>query len=487
MRYIYVRERSIYTPDELVDKLKPETGSFQHWDAEECITSLLKRGVLATGAIVDDEDLSSIEYDKYQFRWVGIAVYQDLVVIVYPKYFQGERRPTISQMARILRVICKADAKSTSVGVMTDIGEREYDFFTLLITLFDMYDEYGEYTNYQSTIELNGAGSISWERTIEQCQPFLDETGPVYFDFKTIETNRNDSDYVTRLHRAILTDYSRELRESGLNELLSITPVELTEECVDDFGDPDIIDYQLERELNIQFVTWKRNLITLLRVIVRNWNFEYYRNDVSCLGTSHYQDIWELMCKVVFGNQLNTCIDHLGIVLTPAWAERGRETLLDIIPRPQWYSLGKSGDEIECGTVKTLRPDVVSILKYDNNLYLCIYDAKYYTPILDEKIAGVPGVESITKQYLYQQAYKSFVKDHDINCVVNAFFVPTSQLDGPHYLGRVTFPGIFPHQDKPFTNDIDMWALNADEMEELYLNDKQIDEAVLKTILCGIN
>lgn len=483
MRRVYIRERSAYTSSELADKLEPKDGGSRHWDADECVAKLLKRGVLSAGSIIDDEDSSNVEYDKYQFRWVGLAVYQDLVIVVYPKYFRGKDLPTLSQMARILRVIRKAEPKGAQIGMMVDNKDRARDPLALLIALFDMYAEYGEYTNYERAIESNGTGSVSWERTIEQCQPFLDENGPIYFDLKTIETNRNDSDYVTRLHRALLTTCSRELRESGLAGLLSITPVELSDEDLDDFGDPDIIDYRLERELNVQFITWKRDLISLLRLIVMDRESGRDWNNVACLGTASYWHVWELMCKTAFGDQLGISIDRLGMRLTDAWAKRGKETLLDIIPRPQWYSTDENGNETVCGPVKTLIPDVVAVLRHDDDLCLCIYDAKYYTPALGKKVTGAPGVESITKQLLYQQAFKSFVKDQGISRVLNTFFVPTSRQGGPYHLGKVNFLGIFPHQDAPFTDNIDMWALDADALGALYLDNKQISGVTVDAII----
>ena len=483
MRRVYIRERSAYTPSELADKLKPEDGGFRHWDADECIAKLLKRGVLSAGSIIDDEDSSTVKYDKYQFRWVGLAVYQDLVIVVYPKYFRGKDLPTLPQMARILRVIRKAEPKGAQIGMLADDNDRARDPLALLTALFDMYAEYGEYTNYERTIESNGTGSISWERTIEQCQPFLGDDGPIYFDLKTIETNRNDSDYVTRLHRALLTTYSQELRESGLAGLLSIAPVELSDEELDDFGDPDIIDYRLERELNVQFITWKRDLISLLRSIVMDRESGHDWNNVACLGTASYQHVWELMCKTAFGDQLGISIDRLGMRLTDAWAKRGKETLLDIIPCPQWYSTEENSSETVCGPVKTLIPDVVSVLKHDDDLCLCIYDAKYYTPTLGKKVTGAPGVESITKQLLYQEAYKSFVKDQGVSRVLNTFFVPTSRQGGPYHLGKVDFLGIFPCQDAPFTNNIDVWALDADALGELYLDNEQVGSAVVDAII----
>ena len=40
---------------------------------------------------------------------------------------------------------------------------------------------------------------------------------------------------------------------------------------------------------------------------------------------------------------------------------------------------------------------------------------------------GQPGIESITKQYLYQLAYKKFIDDHAFLSVKNCFLMPTEE------------------------------------------------------------
>ena len=44
---------------------------------------------------------------------------------------------------------------------------------------------------------------------------------------------------------------------------------------------------------------------------------------------------------------------------------------------------------------------------------------------------GQPGIESITKQYLYQLVYKKFLEDHEFeqNNVRNCFLLPTENLE----------------------------------------------------------
>lgn len=38
---------------------------------------------------------------------------------------------------------------------------------------------------------------------------------------------------------------------------------------------------------------------------------------------------------------------------------------------------------------------------------------------------GQPGIESVTKQYLYQLAYQKFITEHGFSVVKNCFLLPT--------------------------------------------------------------
>ena len=70
---------------------------------------------------------------------------------------------------------------------------------------------------------------------------------------------------------------------------------------------------------------------------------------------------------------------------------------------------------------RTFIPDIVTF--YDNEFI--ILDAKYYKLKFDEKhLSGQPGLESITKQYLYELAYREFIKENHFKGVKNAFLLP---------------------------------------------------------------
>ena len=54
-----------------------------------------------------------------------------------------------------------------------------------------------------------------------------------------------------------------------------------------------------------------------------------------------------------------------------------------------------------------LTPDILKVFSKDNKKYLLILDAKYYNMTFkNEKLQGNPGIEDITKQYLYHSALK---------------------------------------------------------------------------------
>ena len=79
----------------------------------------------------------------------------------------------------------------------------------------------------------------------------------------------------------------------------------------------------------------------------------------------------------------------------------------------------------------TLIPDLISIVDVDGTYQFIIFDAKYYNIQLEhnKKLRGQPGIESITKQYMYQLAYQPFVDAHQISIVKNCFLMPTASSE----------------------------------------------------------
>lgn len=472
MNSVRFRELKPYTSGQIAEWLGVE-----HSQAKTIIGNLLARGIMkrcgaADDCMPDDED-AAVSDALWQFCYVGIVVVAGVVMTVYPKYF-CDREPSDEEISQILRAI---RSLPQTMPIATYSGDEEHagNQLSLMLELLNRYGEYGIYENYIDARELNGRGVIDWNRTINARLPLLAEGAPVYVEYDSRKTKRDDSDFITRLHRAVLTECSQRLEAWGVRDMLSIEEVWLSDENVDAFGDIDVLAWKLESERSIQFVTWKQGVLDLLECYLfkRNTNIEF--TDVECLGTTSFYHMWELACKAAFGDRLNTKLCSLGLCLQDAWIDDKNKKLIDIIPRPKWKYVDVSGNLASCNDVDTLIPDAITLRsRTDGALVFCIYDAKYYVPDTAKNIKSQPGVESITKQFLYQSAYRKFIADHDFQEVINAFLVPTAR-DEASMLARVSFPNVIADEKLPFNNRVDMWGLPASEVFAAYLKGERID------------
>ena len=125
-----------------------------------------------------------------------------------------------------------------------------------------------------------------------------------------------------------------------------------------------------------------------------------------------------------------------------------------------------------CALPISLIPDLISIVNVEGAYQFIIFDAKYYNIQLEynKKLCGQPGIESITKQYLYQLAYQPFVEAHQINTVRNCFLMPTASAEivekGTASLAMLRNLGL---------QDIQVRLLSAEMMYRHYLDNTKID------------
>lgn len=137
------------------------------------------------------------------------------------------------------------------------------------------------------------------------------------------------------------------------------------------------------------------------------------------------------------------------------------QRLIDLIEKPLWTATGKTAND-------TLNPDLISI----KDGQFIIFDAKYYNAQLEHGHVpkGQPGIESITKQYLYQLAYQKFIKDHGFLAVKNCFLMPTENKEiedqGEASLNMLSALGL---------QNIKVRFLPAHIAYEYYLSGKKMD------------
>jgi len=426
----FVREQQRYTQIELCRIL-----DCSEENAIPLIRKLKEFGVLKAVRVSDvqrdmsdllDEDIEVADVEVgeneyyYVFTFVGVIVVAGRVLKCYPKYLLHSDQPK-EELRQVLKVLEKFNTKEQIVRMFNDSSESSaFNLLAVLLFLLQDYFENGVYSNTEDIIESNGSGEILWDKTINETFIMLSNNRPYYTDLQTKKRITDDFDYFKRLHECILTKASDELRDAELLDLFEIIGVDLTDEELDDFGNEEYILYRIEKELNTQFNTRKQLILKTIYTYIDHSGSLYDTDCLSLFGTNSFNLVWEGICSDIMDNQLNV---RLGALKLPIPLKAGydkQQRLIDLIEKPLWTITGKSANE-------TLIPDLVSI-KDDQFI---IFDAKYYNAQLEHGRVpkSQPGIESVTKQYLYQLAYRKFINDHGFNTVKNCFLMPTENVE----------------------------------------------------------
>lgn len=438
----YVREQKRYTKNDLKSKF-----SFDEDGVEKFIKNLKAYGVLKSVKNTDDQlEMSDLVDDDieitdetaesgdclYVFTYVGVITCGSRVIKVYPKYLLSKKDDDVlDEMKQVVKVLERySRSEEQIINVFNGDGEnRNFNILAVILFLINDYYEYGIYTNSEDIIEVNGEGEILWGKTIDESFAIIEDNRPYYMELYTEKSVEDDMDYFKRLHEFILTECSRQLRDAHLDILFDMDNIELSVESPDDFGDKEYVLEQITKELNLQFNTHRQILLKTLYVYVSQDKRMLDDNDcISMFGTTAYHAVWEKACAEVFDNKLNTTLAQLkmSVPLAEQYSSKAvkRQKLIDIIEKPIWQ-----GENTEEKAADTLIPDLISIPRIDGNDWFVIFDAKYYNLQLEKgkSLRGNPGVGDITKQYLYQLAYKDFINAHGIKEIRNCFLMPTEK------------------------------------------------------------
>lgn len=483
----YVREQKRYTQTELA--------RIFHCSAEKSapmIRRLKEFGVLKTvraseiqrdmsDLMDEDIEVADVEDDSckyyYVFTFVGVIMIGNIILKCCPKYLRTDENP-ISEMKQVLQVITKYSRfEEQAVNQFSgDAGNRNFNLLAVILFLLNDYYEYGLYSKNENVTEINGTGDILWNRTVDRFIPVISGGKPYYMELFTRKTVADETDYFHRLHMAVLSECSHLLADAQLTELFGIEPVELTEETVDDFGETDYILERLRRELSVQFNTHKQILLkTMYAFISRERRVESLDDCISLFGTNSFNLVWEKACAEVFGDMLKVPLRNLKlpVPLQDDYREMASNRLIDIIEKPLWTAADENGRAFSHRAKDTLIPDLITI---SGNSFI-IMDAKYYSIHMEkDALRGQPGIESITKQYLYQLAYKEFMQKHGLSRVRNCFLFPTEEH---HFVDRGYVEMKIMHNSLGLEN-IAVRLVPADVIFDAYIHGKRLDTDVLK-------
>ena len=426
----FVREQKRYTQKELckiffcpeektvsiIRKLK-EFGVLKAVKAEEKQRDMSE--LVDEDIEVSDVEIGENEY-LYVFTFVGVIVVAGRALKCYPKYLLSKEEPK-DELKQVLKVLEKYNSKEQIIRMFNDSSESSsFNLLAVLLFLIQDYYENGVYSNTEDIIESNGSGEILWDKTINETFSLLSNNRPYYIDLQTKKRITNDFDYFKRLHECILTKASKEMKDADLLDLFEITEIDLTDEELDEFGDKEYILYRIENELSTQFNTRKQLVLKTIYAYIDHSGNLYDIDCLSMFGTNSFNLVWESICADIMDNQLDKQLGTLSLPhpLKPEY-DRSRK-LIELIEKPLWSATGKTAND-------TLIPDLITI----TGSQFIIFDAKYYNAKLDAGVTpkGQPGIESVTKQYLYQLAYKKFIEDHGFTEVKNCFRMPTEKSE----------------------------------------------------------
>ena len=477
----YVKEQKRYTQKELArifhcseEKAVPVIRRLKQFGVLKSVkASELQKNM--SDLLEEDVEVADVEVDDntylYVFTFVGVIMVGDRVLKCYPKYIFSNGQP-LAEMKQVMRVISKYNRSEEQIVNLFngDAESRSFNLLAVILFLLNDYYEYGLYSNNENVIEVNGEGDILWGRTIDECFPVLSNGRPYYMEFFTRRTVNDETDYFHRLHQAVLSECSKQLIEAQLTELFDIESLELTDDEVSDFGDTDYILSRIINELSVQFNTRKQILLkTMYAYIAADRRVAEMDDDVSLFGTNSFNLVWEKVCAAVFNNMLQTELRNLPLPLQldEDYKPQARKKLIEIIEKPVWTTAQASREVYSHTASDTLIPDLITI----SEDRFIIFDAKYYNLYMEkDALRGQPGIESITKQYLYQLAYKDFMQKHGLTKVSNCFLFPTekdeyidkgyAELEMLHALGL---------------ENIAVWLLPAHKVFDCYLSGTTMD------------
>lgn len=486
---VFLREQKRYTQEDLVKGFRC---------SEEKTVRILKRlkeyGVLKavkandtqkdlTDLLDEDIEIADVEVGEneylYVFTFVGVITIEGRVLKCYPKYLLDATAPK-AELKQVLKVLEKYNSKEQIVRMYNDTSDSSaFNMLAVMLFLLQDYFEYGAYTNTQDIIESNGSGDILWDKTINETFTLLSNNRPYYPELLTKKRVNDDFDFFKRLHECVLSRCTKELRDADLLDLFDIMGVDISDEHIEDFGDTEYVLERIVKELNVQFNTRKQLLLKTLYAYISNSSALDDLDCFSMFGTNSFNLVWEKVCADVMDNQLQKPIGglRLPVPLAGQYRNMRHKKLIDLIDRPHWIGTTPSGEQFVKQAKDTLIPDTISIVGVDGEYQFVIFDAKYYNLQLEynKKLRGQPGIESITKQYLYQLAYQPFVEAHQIDTVRNCFLLPTASSEiiskGSVSLAMLSNLGL---------QDIQVRLLPADTMYRHYLENTKLDIRLLQ-------
>lgn len=415
--------------------------------------------------VLDEKKIIKRNNDKFQFVYVGIAIVKNKPIFILPKYIniknKDKQKLHLKKIIELLNEFTLRERldENNIESIVFNEEKEENEFLSIIKFILDDYSEYGVYKNEIEAIELNGNGDINWDKTIEQIDPMVFNKQWIYADFITNKSIVDENKFITLIHGTILNECINILKKYHLDLFINCNEevVEKTLENLDE-EDIEVLENEIDKEITVQFNDRKRRVLYAMKSYL-NKRSGIGESDLILFGTRNFKWIWEVICGYVFKNEFVN------------YGKKSKYEVFNITP-PKWNINGSNVENKDTTDLEMkknrLTPDILRTIILPEGKKLLILDAKYYNIRFDlelGKVLGNPGIEDITKQYLYKVALKTYISKNTIgNDVFNAFLFPTMEPSNVQGYVKLDF------MDEYCSDGIKLIMLNVEEIIDKYCN-----------------
>jgi len=351
---------------------------------------------------------------QFCFNFVGVIVHQKAILCILPKYLTdlSHARRALVLVVKVLRKYASKMYPLKDIDFLNSNLADDSSEISIADFLIRDFLENGLLQKERRVVELDMEGDADWDVTIQRIQPVFSGRNIMYpetFNSSLIQENYN---LIQEIHKWAV-NYS--FKKYGYILDYSIDYLGSCASAIEEIGDPDFIRNVLRNELNITYADRDIHVLKSLEYLVDQGAYTG-GSDFSIYGSTSFHAVWEEACSAVFSNQKNKFIEKF--------------------PSPIWSDLeGNSTKK------STLRPDI--ILSVERRDTLLVLDAKYYDIRISKGpsfiVENNPGIEDVTKQFLYEKALEGL----EYRLTHNCFLFPAMREEWFCKFGQVTLD-LFP-------------------------------------------
>lgn len=402
--------------------------------------------------LYDKRIVEKEENGLFIFKFVGIIQFKNRLICFLPKYVKNynENSSIKLLMKLFMEYVRRETLDNDELELFGDLNnESKYNYLAVVDYIINDYLEYDLYSNDLKESELNGEGDISWNQTVEFLDAYILDDQVLYFDLYTEKISINEMDYIRQIHKHTLNICTNYLSKINFLDIFEYPDVNFDID-LEALGELPFILKKIESEMHIQFSDRKLKLLKLMYFLLSNSGGVDASESIVLYGTRTFYNVWEKVCGFVIGNEYNKFKKY--------------------IDKPKWIDFRTNKALYK----DTLIPDILR--KIDSEKMFFIFDAKYYKVPFDDNgniINNVPGIQDITKQYLYEYALIKSMKLEEYNRY-NLFVLPSEEEN--EVFGKVNL-----HFFSKLS-DIYLLRVNSEDIYKMYIDQEKFNLSFFKFV-----